>query len=204
MIKKHFISLCKGYLHYMRWLGKGAIAWSGMALMAWFIASVNGKLLVVSPTPSLENKVFLIERLDSDLARLHFQHLKGQVLAVCLEDKQIQFAEQNNFNTSDNIAARWLGCDKGAWIKRVAAVGGDIVTINNGMITVNGAPISVIPKMESDGEIYSVYAGEFEEGTFHLNETDVFLVGDHNLSFDSRYVGLFDLNQLKGRVTHAL
>lgn len=203
-MKRLFLKLCNCYLTFIVWLGKGVAAWSLVAFASWHLASFYGKLLVVSPTPSLENKVFLIERLNlSSYQNIH-RSLKGQVIAACLDEQQTSLVEKSRLPNKENVASEWLGCERGAWIKRVAAVGGDVVEISNGLISVNGAPISVIPKFERNGELQTVYSVDGISGVFELASDQVFLVGDHNLSFDSRYVGLFDLNQLKGRVTHAL
>ena len=198
-----FIRFCRGYLTWIVWLGKGVAAWGVLLIFSWIMASANGRLIVVSPTPSLENKMFMVERVQS-ASYSNSSSFKGQVMVACLIDEQIELARQSNFSSESSTASGWLGCEKGAWIKRVAAVAGDTVEVANGLVKVNGAPISVVPKMERNGNVSDVYSTSSLNGVFELKANQVFLIGDHNLSFDSRYVGLFEMKQLKGRVTHAL
>jgi len=187
---------------YIVLLGKGALAWTGLILVSWLTANATGSLVVISSTPSLENSVFMVKRVEEVKAEIDL--FKNQILVACLNEKQAIGAKENGLYTEQNYASNWLGCDQGAWIKRVAAIAGDTVEITGGVILVNDAPISIIPKREHNGTVAAFYksnATELEKTL--LKQDDVFLVGDHNLSYDSRYVGLFNTKQIKGRVTRA-
>lgn len=78
-------------------------------------------------------------------------------------------------------------------IKRVAAVGGDRIAISDGVVYLNGEPVT---------EPYPVYRDpEDEMSEITVPEGKLFLLGDNRLqSMDSRRLGVFDLSQVRGEM----
>ena len=91
------------------------------------------------------------------------------------------------------VRAEGLGRDL---VKRVAAVGGDTLTIEDGALCVNGVRAAELPPEEE--------RAAFLAGTpFVVPEGSLFLLGDnHGASVDSRdaRVGLVGLDAVRGRV----
>lgn len=82
-------------------------------------------------------------------------------------------------------------------IKRVVAVPGDTVLIQNGILYVNG-----VPSFEGENQVYIDYGGIAEEA-IELLEKEYFVLGDNYIySKDSRYVeiGCISLEDFVGRV----
>ena len=82
------------------------------------------------------------------------------------------------------------------YVKRVIAVGGDVVDIVNGTVTVNGQPLEndwgYGETLEETGAVIYPYA---------VREGNVFVLGDNRgVSMDSRTFGEVNKIQIKGRV----
>ncbi len=76
-------------------------------------------------------------------------------------------------------------------IKRIVGVAGDVVSVKDGHVTINGEVI--------DREVNSSFI--CEDGEFVLSDGQFFLLGDNGIeSYDSRYFGVVDKKQLIGRV----
>ena len=99
-----------------------------------------------------------------------------------------------NFRPGDIISMRVPAGDY--YIKRVTAVGGDIVDLHDGQITVNGepeyAPGAVGPTEEESGAVIYPY---------RVRRDNVFVLGDNRgVSMDSRAFGEVSRRQIKGRI----
>jgi signal peptidase I len=80
------------------------------------------------------------------------------------------------------------------WVKRIVAVGGDVVDVTGDLILVNGA-VEQFPHLV----ITSSATGPVEHLT--ISEGYVFVAGDNRaVSEDSRYVGPFPVSSIRGRV----
>lgn len=82
-------------------------------------------------------------------------------------------------------------------IKRVVAVPGDTVLIQNGILYVNG-----VPSFEGENQAYIDYGGIAEE-SIELSEKEYFVLGDNYMcSKDSRYaeIGCISSEDFVGRV----
>jgi signal peptidase I len=79
-------------------------------------------------------------------------------------------------------------------VKRVAAVAGDTVGIEDGVLTVNGRPVTetAIDRRDLDGLYY---------GPSHVPDGTVFVLGDNRRhSVDSRQFGPVSVGEVRGRV----
>ena len=77
-------------------------------------------------------------------------------------------------------------------IKRVIGVPGDIITIANGNVYINGSKVreSYIGEERTDGDIHNLKVGEDE----------LFVMGDHrSVSRDSRLMGCIKQSRIKGK-----
>ncbi len=82
------------------------------------------------------------------------------------------------------------------WVKRVVALGGDVVDFVGDSITINGIPDqTVFPHLiTASGDTRPL-------GHLTVPSGEVFLAGDNRgVSEDSRYVGTFPLSAIRGRV----
>ncbi len=96
--------------------------------------------------------------------------------------------------TEPALADRYQLGQGGVIIKRVVAVSGDRIRIQNGTVYVNGAPIEE-PYLYLDG---ADRIKTMEEIT--VSDGHVFLLGDHrNNSLDSRYFGEVDERSILGK-----
>jgi signal peptidase I len=91
-------------------------------------------------------------------------------------------------------------------IKRVVAVGGDVVSLKEGHLSLNGNPVAV----SENGDMEQLETARFSLNLNHAGGPDiqslvvpqgkVLLLGDHRgASADSRYFGLVDVDALYGR-----
>ena len=82
------------------------------------------------------------------------------------------------------------------YVKRVVAVGGDVVDLRSGIVYVNGEPLEDIwttgeTREESGAVIYP----------YRVREGNVFVLGDNReVSMDSRAFGEVSRRQIKGRI----
>lgn len=84
-------------------------------------------------------------------------------------------------------------------IKRIVAVSGDEVEVENGYVYVNG-------KLQNDfsynGWENYIHSELEKKASYSLKENEIFVMGDNYASSrDSRYYGLFTENQIEGIVT---
>jgi type IV secretory pathway protease TraF len=79
------------------------------------------------------------------------------------------------------------------FLKRVAAMKGDTVCSEAGVITINGQPVAEARVQDSSGAALPSWSG-----CVTLAEADVFLLGDTSSSFDGRYWGVTSLADIEG------
>ena len=80
------------------------------------------------------------------------------------------------------------------WVKRVVAVGGDVVDVNGDIILVNG-------KVEQFQHVITTSGASTPIEHLTVEPGRIFVAGDNRgVSEDSRYVGTFPLSAIKGRV----
>lgn len=93
------------------------------------------------------------------------------------------------------ISSGWCPDGYGLLMKRVAALAGDVVSVQGDGVRVNGEllPLSALRAADPAGRPLPQYAAE----RYTLAEDEVLLMGDENpLSFDGRYFGPIDRKQI--------
>ena len=120
-------------------------------------------------------------------ARFQIVIVNGDSMAPTYREGQIVLLTKNtsNINLDDIVAFEFNGM---RLIKRVVAVNGDSVALNQSGIVINGVKIIGIA-YEGDPVDYALSEGQF------------FVLGDNNLSsLDSREIGLLDSENILGVV----
>ena len=79
------------------------------------------------------------------------------------------------------------------FLKRVAAVEGDRVCSDRGLITINDAKAAKVLETDPAGIALPSWSG-----CVTLKGTEVFLLGDHESSFDGRYWGVTSITDIEG------
>ena len=80
------------------------------------------------------------------------------------------------------------------FIKKVGAIEGDTVEINDNLI-INGIVVKEkLPKYDSLGRELPL-----KKGTYTLKKDEYFMLGDHIKSFDSSYMGVIKKDQIKNK-----
>lgn len=80
------------------------------------------------------------------------------------------------------------------FIKKVGAVEGDIVEVNDNLI-INGKIIKEnLPKFDSLGRELPL-----KKGKYIIKKDEYFMIGDHIKSFDSSYMGVIRKDQIKNK-----
>jgi conjugative transfer signal peptidase TraF len=84
-------------------------------------------------------------------------------------------------------------------LKRVAAVQGDAVCRRDANVTVNGQQAAIARETDAAGRRLPVWSG-----CLTLGDREVFLLGDIDASFDSRYFGAVSSASIVGRLSPVL
>jgi conjugative transfer signal peptidase TraF len=117
---------------------------------------------------------------------------RGQIASVCFPEDVIDFARRYH--------VQWFGtgCPTGAGhvFKIVAAVAGDTVTIWRDGVYVNTVRFPMSAPLYADRVWPSVHLGV----PFTVPRGSVVLMGLNVRSLDSRYVGLFPVSSIVGRI----
>jgi conjugal transfer pilin signal peptidase TrbI len=89
------------------------------------------------------------------------------------------------------------------WVKRVVGVGGDLITRRDDTYLVNGREVGVARRHGQTGRVMELLA--VPAGGRVLESHELFVLGDHPFSFDSRYaaIGVIDRSKTIGRA-HAI
>lgn len=107
----------------------------------------------------------------------------GQLVLARLPDKVRRFAVKAGFLPEATPI-----------LKYVAAVGGDVVCRDGDVIRINGQNVAIALKVNRFGVSLPIWSG-----CYKVNSDDVFLLGTHGFSFDSRYFGLIRRRGIIGR-----
>lgn len=87
------------------------------------------------------------------------------------------------------------------FIKRLIAVGGDVIESKNKTIFVNGKPLNEPYTQHTDASVLPGSVGQPRDnfGPFIVPKGKYFMMGDNrDQSYDSRYWGYVDMSQIKG------
>lgn len=154
-----------------------------MCIFAGYMVSYYNLFLFIptsSMSPTIEKRTFVIAKrlTEEDKKELH----RGDIIVFKAQDGvaiRIKDTDFNNFNM----------------VKRVIAVGGDVISIDNGIVKING---------EIYQEPYVINKDTFSMGELVVPKDEVFVMGDNRLeSFDSRYwtMQTLSLDKIIGKVT---
>ena len=151
------------------WLGIGAAA---IALLG--VASVNARdWLLYNDTPSVPTGWYV--RSADEIAR-------GALVTVRAQDVASDYAAARNFT------------DRGdRFIKRIAAIDGDSVCVEDNDIRINDRTVAHRAVQDSQGRALPHWSG-----CRTLAADEVFLMGDTPDSFDSRYFGPVSAADIEG------
>ncbi|MCT4618452.1 MAG: signal peptidase I [Marinisporobacter sp.] len=163
----------------LEWLKTIAIA----VVIALVVTTFVTPLMVdgLSMYPTLSDHDYLILKNTHEIK-------KGDIISF---ESTLEFSQEElkSFNFVKKIK---LGKNK-SLIKRVIAVPGDELFINDGNVYVNGK------KLEEN-----YINGNTTPGNIHIKEIPkgkIFVMGDNRgNSVDSRYLGLIDINKVQGKV----
>jgi conjugative transfer signal peptidase TraF len=151
------------------WLGIGAAA---IALLA--VASLNARdWLIYNHTPSVPMGWYV--RGSDELAR-------GALVTVRAQDVAADYAAARNFTD-----------DGDRFIKRIAANDGDRVCADEDAIRINDRTVAHRAVHDSQGRALPHWSG-----CHTLSADEVFLMGDTDDSFDSRYFGPVSVADIEG------
>src|SRR5579863_230463 len=92
-------------------------------------------------------------------------------------------------------------------IKRIVAVGGDVLFISGQHITLNGKPVSepYIVQDATSSENAESESNGMRNGPFKIQTNQFFVLGDNrDNSYDSRYFGAIDRSQILGKATFVI
>jgi len=150
---------------------------------------------------------------SSDYAMTHFYPLHAYKIpsasmcpTVCEGDRA--FANLTSFRKSSphrgDVVAFQFDEERRLHIKRVAAVGGDAVSVSNGRLLVNGSPAKT-PTSACGSSIPQ--SGDYnvpqEFIPMQVPQNSVFLLGDNaENSFDSRFFGAQETSRVRGRLLY--
>jgi conjugative transfer signal peptidase TraF len=151
-----------------------ALIAAGAALAALAIASARaGDLILYNHSPSLP--VGLYWRVDAPPERAAIV----TVLAAAVAPEE---ARARHFDSAGD-----------RFIKRVAATGGDLVCVRDGVVTINGARAAVQHESTSDRRHLEAW-----QDCRVFNADEILLLGDTYDSFDGRYWGPVERSQIEG------
>jgi conjugative transfer signal peptidase TraF len=156
------------------------LAWVAVALGV-VVAAVTWSGLRVNLSPSMPEGIWL-ERTDPTHV-----YQAGDVVVVCppLNDQQKVYVKPGN-------------CPSGRepMVKRIVAATGDVVTMSEFGIDVNGNPLSESAPMPFDGAGRPLQA--YPAGTYKVEVGQVWLIAPRPFSFDSRYLGPVAISNIEG------
>ncbi|TAG49794.1 MAG: hypothetical protein EAZ30_02865 [Betaproteobacteria bacterium] len=146
-----------------------------LLVACYWLVTANYRLL-----PNASNSLgvsWFVVRLHEPVAREHF----------------VAFRAPNNGLYPESL---W-------WVKRVVGVGGDVVTRRDDTYFVNGREMGVARRSGQTGRAMELLSVPESGRVLGINE--LFVMGDHPYSFDSRYaaIGVVDRNATIGRA-HAI
>lgn len=158
------------------------------------IALVQGLFVAGAALPDLKTKPPVILNETSSMAKGVYVRL-GKV--VNLKRGDIIAIPMNS--AARNYLVKKLGYPKDTMlIKRVAGLSGDLVCRHDSVVTINNRTI-VAARSDRQGITLPAW-----NGCRTLSRNEVFLLGDHPSSFDSRYFGPVARSELAGNYRAAV
>ena len=129
------------------------------------------------------------------IALLNLTIVRGESMEPAFHDGDIVACEKTDKLYVDDIIVYKSG--RIHCIKRIVAVGGDIVSYDNGKIYVNGIDLGYKTYIEN--------AGILADGRYKVPDNEFFCIGDNiNYSEDSRKIGAVSQDMIKCRVKKIL
>jgi type IV secretory pathway protease TraF len=147
----------------------GAVALAALI----FAMSVRSDVILYNPSDSLPKGFYM---------RSGGTPGRGSIVAVQAVRVAPDYAKLREF---DDAGDRFL--------KRVAAVAGDRVCAEGDAVTINDGPPIPRRRKDAEGRALPVWIG-----CATLSADDVFLLGDHDQSFDGRYFGITKRADIEG------
>jgi signal peptidase I len=152
------------------------------------IALVQGLFIANAAIPKLKTKPPMILNETPSMAKGAYVRV-GEVDALKIGD--IIAIPMNS--AARNYLVKKLGYPKDTMlIKRVAGLSGDLVCRQDGVVTIKKSAL-VAARSDRQGNHLQAW-----NGCRILSPNQVFLLGDHQASFDSRYFGPVPRNELVG------
>jgi len=139
---------------------------AGLVLAALGVAArTQLDLILYNPTKSLEPGFYI--RSDQPVER-------GAVVTIPVHASRLDYVREGHVRAAGD-----------RFLKRVAAMVGDRVCSMNGTITIKDAEAAKVFEADSAGKALPSWSG-----CVTLKAREVFLLGDHEMSFDGRYWGV--------------
>lgn len=93
--------------------------------------------------------------------------------------------------------------EKKEFVKRIVAIGGDIVEIKSKILYINNKPVDEPYKVISDQNVITSEQNQRDNlKPIEVPDDSYFVLGDNrDFSFDSRFFGLINSNSIKGKVS---
>lgn len=155
-------------------LNQRVLCLSALAVAALGLAALReGDPLLYNHSPSLPVGFYM--RTDSPIER-------GAIVTVRAADVAGEYAALRAFDGPDD-----------RFIKRVAAMQGDVVCAENDTITINARTVAHRAAIDSAGRALPRWNGCIE-----LGGDELFLLGDTSDSFDGRYFGIVRRSDIEG------
>lgn len=99
--------------------------------------------------------------------------------------------QDNNFQKND-LVILYSNITHGFLLKKIAATAGDLVNTNREGVHINGISIKNTKVLEFGSHQERL---NFTPMNRILEKNEIFVVGEHPKSFDSRYFGAIDINK---------
>ncbi len=102
-----------------------------------------------------------------------------------------RLSQDNDFQ-KDDLVILYSDITHGFLLKKIAATAGDLVNTNRGGVHINGISIKNTKVFEFGSHQERL---NFTPMNRILEKNEIFVVGEHPKSFDSRYFGAIDINK---------
>ena len=109
---------------------------------------------------------------------------------------------QDNYFQKDDLVILYSDITHGFLLKKIAATAGDLVNTNREGVHINGISIKNTKVFEFGSHQERL---NFTPMNRILEKNEIFVVGEHPKSFDSRYFGAIDINKSRvKKIKHVL